>query len=62
MYISTVVISKVVALVLIIFGVFTSILGLITALTLVVATLIVGISNFFAITKVSVWALEVEAL
>ncbi|MBG6248649.1 MULTISPECIES: DoxX family protein [Symbiopectobacterium] len=55
-------IGEVVAPILIILGVFTRISGLIAAFTLVVATLMVGIGNFFTLTKVGAWALEVEAL
>ena len=51
-----------VAPILIILGVFTRVAGLIAAFNLVVATLMVGIGNFFTLTKVGAWALEVEAL
>lgn len=55
-------IGEVVAPILIILGVFTRVSGLIAALTLVVATLMVGIGKFFTLTEVGAWALEVEAL
>lgn len=55
-------VGEVVAPILIILGVFTRVSGLIAALTLVVATLMVGTSKFFTLTQVGAWALEVEAL
>ncbi|MDE8756992.1 DoxX family protein [Pectobacterium polaris] len=55
-------IGEVVAPILIILGVFTRVSGLIAALTLVVATLMVGTGKFFVLTKVGAWALELEAL
>ncbi|MEH0834521.1 DoxX family protein [Pectobacterium cacticida] len=54
-------IGEVVAPILIILGVFTRIAGLIASLTLVVATLMVGMGKFFTLTEVGAWALEIEA-
>lgn len=55
-------VGEVVAPILIILGVFTRISGLIAALTLVVATLMVGMGKFFTLTDVGARALELEAL
>lgn len=55
-------VGEVVAPILIILGVFTRISGLIAALTLVVATLMVGTGKFFTLTDVGARALELEAL
>ncbi|EGI1272938.1 DoxX family protein, partial [Escherichia coli] len=55
-------IGEVVAPVLIILGIFTRPAALIYALTLLVATLLVGTGKFFTLTEVGAWGLENEML
>ncbi|AUG99893.1 DoxX family protein [Pectobacteriaceae bacterium CE70] len=55
-------IGEVVVPVLIILGLFTRVAGAISAINLLVATLLVGMGRFFTITQVGAWGLEVEAL
>ncbi|EGN0894867.1 DoxX family protein [Escherichia coli] len=55
-------IGEVVAPVLIILGIFTRPAALIYALTLLVATLLVGAGKFFTLTEVGAWGLENEML
>ncbi|HHX8952931.1 TPA: DoxX family protein [Escherichia coli] len=55
-------IGEVMAPVLIILGIFTRPAALIYALTLLVATLLVGTGKFFTLTEVGAWGLENEML
>lgn len=55
-------IGEIVAPVLIILGIFTRPAALIYALTLIVATLLVGTGKFFTLTEVGAWGLENEML
>lgn len=55
-------IGEVVAPLLIILGIFTRPAALIYALTLLVATLLVGTGKFFTLTEVGAWGLENEML
>jgi len=54
-------IGEVLMPILVILGIFTRPAALIIAINLVVATLLVGTGNFFNITQVGAWALEIEA-
>lgn len=55
-------IGEIIAPVLIIVGLFTRPAAFVYAFNLVVATLLVGMGKFFALTEVGAWALESEAL
>ncbi len=55
-------IGEIIAPIMIIFGFITRPAGLIVAVNLLVATLLVGMGHFYKLTDVGAWALETEAL
>lgn len=55
-------VGEIIAPILIIIGVFTRPAALIYAITLLVATLLVGTGKIFTLTEVGAWGLEIEAI